>query len=269
MGFTDDGRIDNAVKYRFSQGAIHAAALYKFKDGSAGVDATGAALALHNDGYQFDIGAKLGGLEVDALYSRFNQAVTYGALGVGTTTVNGVVEQNLGNSGLKGTAADTSGYLLTARYTMKNVKFYAGWSHDRYKNPANPIGVGANIGQGGYTVIVAANASYTDSKTLDTEWVGAKVTLNKKTDLTVAYYHEGQNNYAFSAADVANCAIASNKAATCTGGLDAVSFYVDRRLSKHFDIYGGAIYSSVSGGLSAGYLHTDNFAPTVGARFAF
>ena len=43
----------------------------------------------------------------------------------------------------------------------------------------------------------------------------------------------------------------------------------DYRLSKRFDVYGGAMYSQVLDGLASGYIHNNNIAPTVGMRFAF
>jgi predicted porin len=43
----------------------------------------------------------------------------------------------------------------------------------------------------------------------------------------------------------------------------------DYRFSKRFDVYAGAMWSSVVNGLASGYLHTSTIDPTIGARFSF
>jgi hypothetical protein len=56
-----------------------------------------------------------------------------------------------------------------------------------------------------------------------------------------------------------------------------VSLYADHHITKRFDGFAGLAYSYVTGGLAIAiphgpgvpYLHNNNFAPTVGARFAF
>ena len=81
-------------------------------------------------------------------------------------------------------------------------------------------------------------------------------------DAGAAYYQYFQNSFGKT-----NCSNIS--AATCSGTLDAVSFDVDWKFAKKFDLYGGMMYSQVHNGLAAGYLHNSNFSPTVGLRFRF
>ena len=38
---------------------------------------------------------------------------------------------------------------------------------------------------------------------------------------------------------------------------------------KRLDVYAGAMYSEVTGGMANGFLHTNNFDPTVGLRVQF
>ncbi len=288
MGFTDDGRIDDTLKYRVAYGPVHFGAMYKFIDGTAGSSGanptaaapqcgpTGAACASHNDAYQFNLGGKLAGFELDGVVSRFNQAVTYGALGVGTTTVNGVVENNLGNPGLAGTAADITSFLVAGRYTWSQFKLFAGYANDQYRNPHDQVGVGANIGQGDYALVSANNGAFPNAKILQTEWAGVKYAYDPKTEFTLAYYHEGQNGFG-TAAQLATCGearinratLAAVRSGNCSGDLNVVSGYVDYHFTKRFDIYGGMMYSVVSGGMAAGYLYSNNFAPSFGARFTF
>ena len=278
MGFTDDGRIDNTLKYKIEYGPVHFGALYKFIDGTAGNAVTVVGgnnvytpLKTANDGYQFNLGGKMGGFELDGVYSHFNQAITYGTLGVGSTAVGALTFQNTGLNMLSATAADLDSFVVAGKYTWDQWKFYAGFAYDTYNNPQDPIGFGANLGQGGYRVITASNASFNREKDLDTEWAGVKYAWDPKTDITVAYYHEGQANFTSTAATAASCANARStlRSSACGGDLNAVSAYVDYHFTKRFDVYGGFMYSAVSGGFASGYIATDNFVPSAGARFSF
>jgi predicted porin len=51
--------------------------------------------------------------------------------------------------------------------------------------------------------------------------------------------------------------------------LEAFSLDVDYHFNRHFDVYLGAMYSDVHGGLASGYLNTTNINPTVGVRYKF
>ncbi len=292
LGETDLGRLDDTIKYRLEYGPAHFGALYKFKDGSAGVAAAaptatapqcgpiGTSCASHNDGYQFDLGGELYGFSLDGVYSHFNQAITYSTLGTAPLAANGVnpAENTLGNQGLGGTVADLDSFMVAGKYSWNQFKFYAGYANDQYKNPSDRAGIGANSGQGDYSIVSVNNGAFPHTKILQTEWVGAKYAWDPKTEFTIAYYHEGQNGYG-TTANLATCGLArlnatnpnssAPRSGTCSGGLNAVSAYVDYHFTKRFDMYGGFMVSGVTGGMASGYLYTANFAPTVGARFSF
>jgi predicted porin len=51
--------------------------------------------------------------------------------------------------------------------------------------------------------------------------------------------------------------------------MDQVGAFVDYHFTKRFDVYGGFSYSTLGGGLAAGYINATDFSPTVGARFVF
>ena len=65
--------------------------------------------------------------------------------------------------------------------------------------------------------------------------------------------------------------------ASCAGTLNEVSLYADHHFTKRFDAFAGIAYSYVTGGLAIAiphgpgvpYYHNNNFAPTIGGRFAF
>ena len=117
------------------------------------------------------------------------------------------------------------------------------------------------------------NGAFPHNKILQPEWVGVRYAYDPKTDITVAYYHEGQNQYA-SAATLkgGGCNTKSSQnlfSSACSGELQAVSFLVDHHFTKRFDAYAGMMVSNVNGGFASGYNLVTNWAPTVGLRYTF
>ena len=201
-GVTDDGRIDDTIKYKIAYGPVHFGAMYKFADGSAGEGAfstpasatnCGGTATLQNNchtnnyAYQFDGGFTYGALNVDVVGGHFNQTLTYG---VNTAAY-------AGTQLLTGTAADTNDIMVAANYTYNQFKFFAGWAHDILSNPKDPVGIGANIGQGDYQISAATNNKYPNTWLLDTVWGGVKYAYDPKTEFTVSYYHQFQNSFGY------------------------------------------------------------------------
>ncbi len=269
-GVTDDGRIDDTLKYKVEYGPIHFGALYKFIDGSAGAGKTA-----DNDGYQFDLGGNFGGFGLDVVGGHFNQAITYGALngcqyfGTGCTAPATIVPN--ANNTLAGKAYDTSDVSVGANYTWNQFKFFAGYAYDLYHNAKDPIGVGANTGQGDYYVSVVSSTGITTvPMVLQTEWAGVKYAYNSNLDFTLSYYHEGQNNYSAGSKTCSN-SIQNTRSGACSGEEHYVSLYGDYHFTKRFDVYAGLTSSVVTGGMASGYIKgtATDWAPTAGVRFKF
>jgi len=104
-------------------------------------------------------------------------------------------------------------------------------------------------------------------------WTGAKYTYHKKTDATLAWYQQRQNDFRVPS----TCSAAAGYRASCAGTLNEGSFYVDHHFSKRVDSFAGVAYSFVSGGMDIAIPHgpgvpyksDNNFAPTIGSRFVF
>ncbi len=107
-------------------------------------------------------------------------------------------------------------------------------------------------------------------------------------DLVGAYYHVWQNDYLGStevygakASCAPNAALPAGTPkntgyspqgtanAKCAGTEDAVSGMVDWRPYKRLDIYAGAMYSQVNGGLANGFFANSNLEPVAGMRLSF
>lgn len=294
-GDTQDTRWDDALKYRVALGPIHAGGMYKFASGKGGcysaaavwTAATCTAEKPHDSAYGVDLGGTYGRFSADVVYQRVNQAISVVNPLLGPTsrtdpfqsstdsinqnTINGanLIDPDNTEAGI---VTDNRAIMVAGKYTTATLNLYAAYEHIIYKNPAHPLGVGASA-QGGYLLGSVEDDNLDSPKKVQVVWTGAKLTFAKKTDLTLSYYHEYQNDFRVPA----TCSATAGYRSSCAGKLNEVSFYADHRLMRHFDVYAGIAYSEVSGGLAIAvphgpgvpYFADDNIAPTLGARFAF
>ncbi len=253
-GSSEDNRLDSAAKYYISfNDLVHFAALYKF-NGSNGAA---------NTAIQADIGGEYAGASVDAYYSKVNSAITATSLTAAQVAELPKLGYSAANS-LAGTISDNTTYSLMALYNFDLLKFFAGYMHIKYANPANPLSAGFND-IGDYVLAFVTNNAYNNSKTVQLYWTGVRYTVIPNLDLTVAYYGYQQN--AYGTGKQAGCSTSAHS--TCSGSFDAFSFDADYRFNKHFDAYLGAMYSGVHDGVASGYIYTTNINPTVGVRYKF
>ena len=253
-GDTQDRRLDNSLKYVGQYGPVHGGVEYKFNG------ASGAA----NTAVEAEIGAEYLGASIDVVYSHIRDAVAAGALSAAQVAQLPALGFSPSNS-VTATISDNTSYSIMALYNFGAPKIYAGYEHIQFSNPSTPLAAGFDD-IGGYKLAFVNNAAFPNDKILQVFWVGAKYTVLSKLDLVAAYYGYHQNSYGVGA----NAGCDTNKAGTCSGTELALTFSADYRFSKRFDIYAGAMYSSVSDGLASGYLFsTNNINPTVGFRFRF
>lgn len=243
LGDTEDKALDDSLKYTLNYGPARLAVLYQF--GSRGVVAEGSE--------SVDVGFDYASVSVDALYGKVRGAVSAASL---TAAQNAVAPGTLA-----GTISDNTAYSLLASYTVKPVKFYFGYEHIRYANPADPLPPNT-VTIGGYVLSVVNNTAFTINKVLNYTWTGARYSVTRKLDVTAAYYHFQQNSYAAN-----HCSDTS--AASCSGIFHDASLVADYRWTRRFDTYAGVNYSSGSGGLVSGFLFNVAWAPMIGARFSF
>jgi predicted porin len=300
-GDTEDTRWDDALKYRVSYGPVHVGAMYKFADGSGGcysASATWTAATCtpeqaHNTAYgldigaDFDLGANYGRISADVVYQHVNQAISVlnPLLGPESlsqpyqSTTNSINTNPITGANLIGTSnteygivTDNEALMAAAKYTWEQFKFFAGYEHILYKNPQNPLGIGASA-QGGYLLSGVEDNNLDSDKIVQIWWTGVKFSYDSKTDITVSWYHQLQNDFRLPS----TCSVAAGFRSSCSGTLNEVSLYTDHHFTKRFDAYAGVAYSDVSGGLAIAiphgpgvpYLHNNNLAPTVGIRYAF
>jgi predicted porin len=294
-GDTEDTRWDDAVKYRWVRGPVHFGAMYKFTDGNGGcysgtagwTAATCTPEKPHNNAYGFDFGAEHHGLSFDVVYQHYNQAISIvnPLLGPQSPTApyqsttdsintNQIAGANLisTQNTLYGIVTDNDAIMGAIKYSWNHLRFYGGYEWIEQTNPANPLGVGATD-QGGYIMSGVEDNNLDSPKYVQIFWTGAKYAYTDKTEITVAWYGQFQNDFRVPS----TCSTAAGFRSSCAGTLDEGATYLDHHFTKRLDGFAGLAYSFVTGGLAIAiphgpgvpYLHNSNFAPTVGVRFAF
>ncbi len=300
-GDTEDTRWDDSLKYRLAYGPVHFGAMYKFADGSGGCyldpSTPGTWTAAdctpeqaHNNAYGINLGGEYHKFSVDLVYQGYNQAISVlnPLLGPSSLSPAGAYQSTLDSinqipiSGgtnviattntVYGIVTDNRAIMASAKYTWGPAKFYAGYEHIRQTNPVNPLGVGA-LDQGAYFLSGVEDNNLDSPKIVQIWWTGLKYSLNSKTEITGAWYHQAQNDFRVPSA----CSATAGFRASCAGDLNEESIYIDYHFTKRFDAYAGFAYSYVSGGLAIAiphgpgvpYVYNNNAAPTIGTRFAF
>jgi predicted porin len=171
-----------------------------------------------------------------------------------------------------GIVTDNSALMLALKYTWDKFKFFGGYEYIWQENPTNPLGVGASA-QGDYLLSGVEDNNLDAPKRVQVWWTGAKYAVDKKTDITFAWYHQLQHDFRVPS----TCSVTAGFRASCAGTLNEWSLYADHHFTKRFDVFAGIAYSDVSGGLAIAiphgpgvpYNYDDNLAPVIGGRFTF
>ena len=294
-GDTQDTRWDDALKYRLTYGPVHFGAMYKFADGQGGCYSASATFTAatctpespHNSSYGFDVGGVYANLSADVVVQHVNQAISVLNPLLGPTslsapyqsTVDSINTNRISGANLIGTnnteygiVTDNTAVMVAAKYSWDPFKFFVGYEHIVMVNPANPLGIGATA-QGGYQLSGVEDNNLDSTKIVQVFWTGVKYAYDSKTDITVSYYREWQNDFRVPS----TCSAAAGFRSSCAGSLNEGSLYTDHHFTKRLDTFAGIAYSGVTGGLAIAiphgpgvpYFHDDNLAPTVGARYAF
>ena len=195
------------------------------------------------------------------------------------STVNSINTNPITGANLIGTAntdygivTDNSAIMVAAKYTWNPFKFYGGYEHIRQTNPSNPLGVGASA-QGGYLLSGVEDNNLDSPKIVQIWWTGVKYAYDSKTDITLSFYQQLQNDFRVPS----TCSPAPVSAVPARVPSTRFRFTSDHHFTKRFDVYAGIAYSNVSGGLAIAiphgpgvpYYYDNNVAPTIGGRFTF
>lgn len=256
-GDTQDARLDNSVKYLNQIGAFRVAAQFQsgYGTGSGG------------NAIEADVGGDpYPGLSLDAAYGNKKDAIL--AAPLSAAQVAALPKGTSPNNAIAATVSDNWSWQIDASYATGPTRWSAGYQDIHFRNPQTRLAVGADD-IGGYTIDAlnnpASNNLFPTAKLLQLLWMGGKYSIGSRLDLTAAWYHINQNGYNVTA----KCPGGISDAGACSGRADAYSMVADYRFGRHFDAYGGVMYSHNADGLAAGYLNTWTIDPTIGGRFNF
>jgi predicted porin len=268
FGDTELARWNTSVRYQVRYDNVRAAAQWQFGGYEQGNGANGA--------YQFDLGGDYAGFSIDGIYSYAKDAVALSAYSANP------LPAGVGVDDLKATLADISSVMAAGKYVHGPLQLFAAYEFSVFTPPTDKYPGGINGTLGGYTVLPGAVSvtNYVDHKQLQVAWAGARYALRGDLDVIGAYYIAHQNDYAPPGSKPSVCGpntVAAAPGASpqgalnsyCAGDLQAVSAMIDYRPLKRLDLYAGVMYSIASGGIASGYIHSINFAPTVGLRLSF
>jgi predicted porin len=264
VGDTEVARYNTSLKYQVAYNNVRAGAIWQFGGYGQGNGSDAA--------WQLDAGFDYAGFSFDAIYAYARDAVSLSAYGV-SPLPTGVTQDDL-----KATLADIRGVVLAGRYTWNEFKFFGGYENAVFSPPSEAYPNGFTS-LGDYTVLPGAVSitNYINHKLLQVAWTGVRYSVRPDLDLTGAFYEGWQNNYSLAGTTCGpNTKVIApgfspqgSSASTCAGTIWAVSAMADWRPYKRLDVYGGVMFSEVTGGIANGYLRGTNIAPTAGLRLTF
>ncbi|MCI4679650.1 porin [Rhodoblastus acidophilus] len=257
FGASPTARVNTALTYRLTYRRVHLAAQTQIGGYGGGNAATNQS--------QIQLGARFGNLSLDAIAGYARNAVMLSSFS-GAPLPPGYDP----NAIVRATLADTAGMALLARYDWKPFKFYMGYVHSRTGNPTDGAPFGLSTIAEGIVVppsAVTSNA-FEVSRLLNTVWTGVRYAATKDVDLAAGAYWESQNDYLAAPATCTGSGTATSSG-RCAGGRYSYSFRVNYRPVDRVTLYAGVLVSNVYGGVASGFQHSQNIAPTAGARLTF
>lgn len=271
-GITEEGRWNNSFKYTNTIAFLRVGAQYRFEGEGQGGNSWG-----------FRVGADLPfvkGLSVDAAYTKENSAISSGSLkatGAGScATFFSSVGACQSSDYLAGTLSDNEAWAITAKYKIDSLTLAGGYERIEFTNPSDPILDNYNT-IGGYVLATITTNKYFSARDIDVYWAGASYKIMPKLTGNVAWYHYDQHSYVTgSTYSAGTCAAKStgnklgvNEGSNCGGSFNEYSVDFTYALAKRLDLYAGASWTDVSGGVSSGFLSTNEYNLVTGVRFKF
>jgi len=255
FGVTTTTRVNTALTYRLTYQGFRFAGQMQVGGYDLGNAAT--------NQYQLLVGTDIGKLSLDAIGGYARNAATFSSF------AGAPIPADLDpNSVLRATLQNAGGFALLARYNWNPFKFYLGYIYSRTSNPSNDSPGGFPTPASGISVppgFVTAN-NFAIPRNINTVWTGVRYAVRPNVDLSTGFYYEQQNDF-LPAPGI--CAPSGRNNSRCAGDRWSYSVMVEYRPVSRLSLYAGMMYSTVSGGVSNGFLHTSNVDPTVGIRVRF
>ena len=309
IGSTETARWDDSVKYLFTYGPFHAAGMYTNggQDTPIMGDAYGANAGITYMGFSLDgFYTQENGAVSLTSQKAYAYGGSCGFEANGVLGPNGFCSNLLAGTITNNEAWDVMGKYTfevpslfgDTAVSLKDspcgglkdapcapppakVTIFGGYQYATLSNPDHPQSYYSGFTtQNGYQFLTSGNLAFGSDKVLETAWAGLRYETGPWS-FTGAYYYWAQNAYLN--AKLETCQTVTNSyvktplnggfgkqiAANCSGELNQGSFLIDYTFNKHFDIYAGVTVSDIGGGLSSGFLQTNDVAVASGFRVKF
>ncbi len=290
-GNTENRRDTLAAKYRVSFANWHFGAYAGL--GGYNVGNADTSVFSGNVGADWHVGGGL--LSVDATGSVRKNSIGEGPGGiVGPVDINGspilpFSSASASSEILSASLNNTSQVMVTAKYQLDRLKFFAGWNMNSFTAPSDPLSATACITDisglalgGGCGNSTSFNNTLLNGRVFQIAWIGARYAVTDSLDLSAAYYHAWQNDFSNGAGEAfktvngsgqivaggtVKCAASPSISIQCKGTQDVISALLDWKFAAKWDTYVGVEYTQQNGGLLSGYLQHNDLTTSAGLRF--
>ena len=301
---TETSRENTSLKYLLAYNGFRASAIAQLGGWEQGNGAQAA--------YQAGVGGDWSGFSVDAIYAYAKDAVKLSTFNGATS--GSIADYPWGlkatladvNAGVAAAKYKVDKLTLFSGYEYARLSapsdlasIFGPDANLAYTSARSKDGDLYNLNNG-YLAQIQPNA-YVKPDIQQVVWLGAKYAVLSNLDAAVGYYYEWQNNFtavkksgytadqgyvstpcgssvtttSATQSGYSTTPVANANHSSCAGHQEAISGMLDWRPVKRVDVYGGVMYSDVTGGFanasnSKGYAfaHTNNTAFTTGVRVA-
>ena len=296
-GATEDARLDQSFRYSNKIGPVRFGAMYQLPNNTSKIGG--------DDAYQANLGIDYQDFTVDAVYSLKHDAVSSASLTSGDiggnaagnagwkTITNGALSSFAGfnsTNTVSATISDNTAYALFGTYKpISSVKTFFGYELIDYSNASNASSLTqADLEKfGSYNLYIHSLNNFNQSKVLQYIWAGTTYKVTKDVTLAIGYYHVNQNNFAnYSQTGSSVKVSAGSQVKNSAGQENVVGFDADYQLTKRLDVYAGASWSQVGGGMDfnvpygtvgshntidkqTGFTYNNDVTLMTGMKFAF
>ena len=279
QGSSETIRLDDSIKYLNQIGQFRTELLY----GAPGTDT--------KEMYQGSLGWVIPQASIDVYAGHTKDGVSLAALTSPTY---------VGSTYLGARVFDATGYGIFGKYVFDlggsgykdpsgKLTVSAAWDRVDYSNPTNGGFLPGHATIGGYIIgpVLSTNGSagggvlnyaYTGGdRLLDTYFLTARYQYDPQWSVMGGIYRLTQNYFGSGvnalpgvvAPGYSSVSCSSNLFTNCKGNEYVVSMRLDYDWTKNLKLFFGVAYSKVAGGLATGYLHNDEWDPTLGMDFHF
>lgn len=226
-------------------------------------------------GTDFALGPGLVSFEAAGSYTR--DGVSESLIGGAVNPLTGRGLWNSAPTTIQASISNNTAVVVDLKYTAGALNIYGGYERIDYAPPSDvPTTLiditGYALGAGIPNTAITGTSFDARDKVLQVAYGGARYSVSETLDIVGAWYHSWQNDYSNGAATAGSggkttCAVITTAVAQCAGWQETVSALIKWQFAPKWELYVGASFTQLNGGLDSGYLSHGNWLSTSGLRF--